>query len=180
MLRHLALIALAVAPPAHADTRLVSDDVVTQTYEVSGDSLYDVQEMMARIGPKGFWAYTETYWNWDESCRMRFRANVTMPELVERDRLTKVELEAWDKMVIALLDHEMEHVTIGRDWAGAIVDAGCDPSAVTRINQEHGDNDAELDRVTDHGRLTGVTFDLPGGSGDTQEEEGGRGGRIGS
>jgi len=113
---------------------------------------------MAERGPRGFWAYTETRWRWTNGCNMTFRAEITMPELVKRDRLSVRDLCIWDAMIVALFAHEMEHVEIGRAWASDIKRADCDGVAIKRINAEYDTADKELDARTKHGATTGVTL----------------------
>ncbi len=137
----------------------VSDEVVVRTYDVEGATLREVREDMKRKGPKGRWGHAKSNWKWDRYCNMQFRAVVTMPQLVSRARLSRRELDVWDRMEKQLLAHEMEHVEIGRQWASAIKQAGCIRRRVTEIGARFHDADAELDRRTDHGRLTGVHLD---------------------
>jgi len=135
-----------------------SDTVVEKTYLVTGKSIPQLKASMKRRGPNGYLGYARYNYRWDGRCNMRFEATVTMPRLKSRDTLSADDLAKWDRMRAALLAHEMEHVAIGRAWAGAIKKANCRSKAVKRIDAEFKGKDAELDRRTQHGRLTGVHF----------------------
>lgn len=139
-----------------AQPQLASDEVTVVNYDVTGKTLRELQQDMKARGPQGFWAYTKTNWNWDGQCNMMYKATITMPNLASRDNLNAADLVIWDRMVGNLHSHEMEHVEIGRRWATEIKQANCDPASVAQIDARNKGSDAELDRRTDHGRLSGV------------------------
>ncbi len=150
---------MARAERLHVDGPFVSAELVMTTYQVSGDSLQDLERQMQRRGPQGYWGLTRTSWNWDARCNMTFRARVTMPKLVGRERLDVAELAEWDRMVDALWTHEMGHVEIGKAWAAAIKAAGC--RGVDAIDRAWRNRDAEYDRETDRGQRDGVYLRRP-------------------
>ena len=48
---------IALTAPAGADTT-DDADITFHSYEVSGETLSEIQDAMGRDGPRGFWAYT--------------------------------------------------------------------------------------------------------------------------
>lgn len=167
------LIAALACTPARAQDLFAENVIDRRPYAVQGNSLGALLREMATRGPRGYWAYTATFWTWDAQCTMRFRAEIDFPELTDRSGLPEAALKTWDDMIAALWAHEMEHVEIGRAWAAAIKQADCEETAVAAINRAHENRDAELDARTDHGRLTGVTLEPPGQANDRIPGQGG-------
>ena len=141
------------------DGPLVSGEVTTITYNVSGDDLAEIERQMNWQGPRGHWAYTRTRWHWDDDCNVTFSARITLPKLVSRHRLDADELAEWDRMIAVLKAHEMNHVKIGQGWAGAIKAANC--QNIAAIDRESRGKDSAYDRRTGHGRTEGVYLTQP-------------------
>ncbi len=158
-MRVFCLLAVLLVPvELTAGPDLTSDKVKFNYYLVTADTLAALSDEMDRTGPDGYWAFTRTKWDWDAACNMQFGATINLPRLGPGAALGAADRSVFDRMLVALTAHEMEHVAIGRNWAKAIKAAGC-PADTSAIDAIHGDADAVLDVRTDHGRLTGVTLE---------------------
>ncbi|WP_342078104.1 DUF922 domain-containing protein [Yoonia sp. SS1-5] len=142
---------------AHAQAPLAADELIIKPYTISGSSLAEVEEQLNSKGPHGYWAWAQTRWRWDGNCNMSFRAEITMPRLEDPGRLTAAEQAEWDRMYAALLDHEMGHVTIGRDTALAIKAADCKVDSQA-YDAEFRAAQKAYDARTNHGIDTGATL----------------------
>ncbi|MDB5659235.1 MAG: hypothetical protein JWS10_1850 [Cypionkella sp.] len=148
------LAALALVSPAHADI-YDEAEIDVSTYQVTGSSLAEVQAQMESGGPKGYWAFTNWYANWNGACETSVTAEITMPELADDADLTEVQAEEFDRMATALLDHELGHVRIGLNFAEAVADAGC-PANTKRIHASFTQAGIDYDDETEHGYQQGV------------------------
>lgn len=147
-----ALIALTV--PAVADT--MDEAAITfDSYEVTGETLAEVQNAMGRDGPRGFWAYTTWRVTWTADCETAVTSDITLPELSPDADLTADDIAEFDRMAEALLAHELQHVDFGIAYAADIASQGC-PANSDEILQPYLDDERAFDAETQHGYLQGV------------------------
>lgn len=129
-------------------------------YDVEGDSLSQLKYILDSIGPKGYWAQTEStiYMDVDESnqCKLLVESNFTMPFLVAPERLSDGVMRQWTRMYKALETHELRHEQIAVEVANEIIEDNCN-SAEEKIKNLEKLN-KEYDRKTAHGFSEGVRF----------------------
>ncbi len=153
------LAGLSVSLPALADI-YDEAEIEISTYGVSGGSLAEVQDQMQADGPEGFWAYTTWDATWTGDCETTVTAQITMPELSDDADLTDAQIDEFDRMNAALLDHELGHVQIGLDFADAVAAADC-PVNTDDILAEYVQAGIDYDAETEHGLHQGVTLVEP-------------------
>lgn len=160
-----ALACLAAAPVLAQDAEpeeyydgdvLVS--VVYQYYPVTGSSLSEVQDDMAANGPAGHWAYTTWYVNWTGECDVRVDVEMILPELGEDADLYDEEFAEWDRMIVALEEHEFGHVASGIGFAHDVLDLGCVIDDIATVQAPWLQRDIDFDAETNHGINQGATL----------------------
>ncbi len=126
----------------------------TYYYDVSGGSAADIRQDLRENGPNGYWAYTNWYVSWTGSCQITVEIDITLPRLVDRERLPKSYLVAWDNMIRVLTEHENQHAQHGINAANEIEDSDC--RRAYAIIDHWAEQDRILDRETQNGNLQGV------------------------
>jgi len=155
---HLIAIALtlliALAVPGIAETT-DDADITFNSYEVTGETLAEIKDAMARDGPRGFWAYTTWRVTWTANCETTVTGDITLPELSPDADLTDDDIAEFDRMAEALLAHELQHVDFGIAYAADVADQGC-PANFDEILQPYLEDERSFDAETEHGYLQGV------------------------
>jgi predicted secreted Zn-dependent protease len=162
-----ALLAAALALCATAATAQDADEyyegdilVINNwvTYEVTGSSLQEISDSMTANGPQGFWALTEWYVSWTGDCELTVESTITMPELSEDADLYDEEYAEWDRMIVALEEHELGHVANGIGFAQDVLDLGCQMDSMEEVRAPWLQADIDFDAETNHGINDGATL----------------------
>ena len=147
---------IALTAPAGADTT-DDADITFHSYEVSGETLSEIQDAMGRDGPRGFWAYTTWNVTWTADCQTTVTSDITLPELDPDADLTDDDIAEFNRMAEALLAHELQHVDFGIAFAADVADQGC-PANSDDILQPYLEAERTFDAETEHGFLQGVSL----------------------
>jgi predicted secreted Zn-dependent protease len=90
---------------------------------------------------------------------------VILPDLIEPEKLSRRDREAWDRYFKALATHEMNHARIalhGRQEMEKAMRAatGCEDmqAASSRVSSDISAASREYDRLTEHGKREGAVF----------------------
>ncbi len=96
--------------------------------------------------------------------RIRFRARVLLPRLVEEARVPAPVLARWRSYIAALETHEAGHIRFAYQRSGAVL-AALRSSSCARANDDAAAavatinrHDVDYDRATHHGATEGATF----------------------
>ena len=101
----------------------------TTSYNVTGSTLEAAYAQIRASGPGGYWAmarwdarYTYQSTRQGALCRISelqiaITGHILMPLWQGKERATRAEQAAWDRMYEKLLRHEQGHVQYGRDFA---------------------------------------------------------------
>ncbi len=159
MIRRVIIAAAVLATlPATAQSETLDDaDVTFHSYEVTGESLAEIEDAMGRDGPRGFWAFTTWNVTWTADCETSVSGDITLPELAEDADLTDEDIAEFDRMAEALLAHELQHVDFGIAFAADVADQGC-PANSDEILQPYLQDERDFDAETEHGYLQGVSL----------------------
>ena len=146
--------AVLFAAPAAADPAVT---VTTNYYTVQGNSVDELRRQMNRKGPKGFWAYTDWYVSWSNTCRVSLRIVYTLPRWRGHDDAPAGLRAKWNTFLANLTAHEKGHGTHGRNAASEIDRSRCsnNPGAIVR---RWANQDRVYDAKTRHGRTQGAMF----------------------
>lgn len=156
--------------PGYRDTRIVY-------YDVSGSTALEVRREINARGPVGndggtVDALTQWMVSWNlkavgvDRCEaeLAVETSIILPRLIDQSALSYEERMAWERYILALIDHEFGHVDIARDALPelryALENGSCE-GAKARAQQVLSDanwRQIQFDRDTRHGQLTGVKF----------------------
>ncbi len=125
-------------------------------FKVSGTTIPEITQSMNKKGPYGYWAFTDWYVKWDESCRLSVTIKYTMPKLAKRNKGPANVLKKWDAMVTKLKAHERNHGKNGISAAKEIEAAKCNGG--NAILKKWNKQDRLYDKKTNHGKKEGVVF----------------------
>jgi predicted secreted Zn-dependent protease len=101
----------------------------TNTYDVAGGTLDAVYAQIRARGPGGYWAmarwnarYTYQSTRQGALCRISqlqifVTGHILMPQWQGKERASRADQMAWDRMYEKLLRHEQGHVQYGREFA---------------------------------------------------------------
>lgn len=126
-------------------------------YDVSALDAAGLQDQMQRRGPRGFWAHTTWHVTWSARCEVTLDTRIVFPRHVAPQRLPDALRRDWAAMTRALMQHEMQHRAFGIAAAAEIERTAC--RNADAVIERWAAEDVRLDRLTDHGRTTGVTLD---------------------
>lgn len=126
------------------------------TYPVTATSADQILRQLQENGPNGFWGFTRWYVRWTGACEVTLEIDYIMPLHMNRNEMHPTTRDAWDKMVVALTNHEQQHGAHGTNAAWELVQSGCQngDAIVTKWSEQDG----VYDRRTGHGRTEGVVF----------------------
>ena len=155
----------ATAYDLKEENGIVSEDVSYQYYDVTGETLSEIQADLNAKGPLGdegrrWWGDTDFRVYADDCDNVGFIATVTLPRL-DKGAYDALPLESqlvYDRMYTALLNHEMRHVDNARHMAEVMKVFDCTNVPLDFIFYANT-SELRLDHRSDHGRRNGVNLD---------------------
>lgn len=134
-----------------------SVSVSTKYYKISGSNVEQLKTQMKQHGPKSFWAYSDWYVRWNDSCQISVSIKYTYPRWTNRDNAPVALRRRWDRMMKNLRHHEKVHGKHGILAAREIEKARCRENS-DGIIRKWAKLDKTYDRLTNHGEKLGVHF----------------------
>ena len=129
-------------------------------FDVDGRTRDEVRRSLTVNGPNGFSAvtYTNAKFRYDDAanCLIWVDNEIVLPRLLSNPSRDPLVDQQWNKMLLVLMEHELNHHQIAIDEAWTEFREGCEHAETLgeRIQVLHD----EYDQQTDHGRLEGLRF----------------------
>jgi len=130
--------------------------VVEQTYKISGNTAQHLKDQMQRLGPHGFWAFTDWTVEWSNTCKIDVRIAYTFPALADRNAVPLILRKRWDAMIYHLRQHEQGHGQHARNAAREMALNQC--RNARKIIAKWSRQDKVYDTQTRHGETQGVVL----------------------
>jgi predicted secreted Zn-dependent protease len=161
-----ALTNIATAYDLQEENGIVSEDITYQYYDVSGETLAEIEADLNAKGPiddegQRWWGDTDFKVHANDCDSVGFTAIVTLPRL-DKGAYDALPLESqlvYDRMYTAQLNHEMRHVDSARHMAEVMKVFDCTNVSLDFVFYANT-SELRLDHRSDHGRRNGVNLDL--------------------